>query len=69
RFGDGHLALLLPIRRIPDDILRKIFVSCLPQTQNAAISPREAPILLCGVTSGWRHVALSTPQLWSSLHL
>ncbi|KAJ6561809.1 hypothetical protein B0H19DRAFT_943958 [Mycena capillaripes] len=66
---DAHLALLSPIRRIPDDILREIFVSCLPQTHNAVISPRKAPLLLCDVTSGWRYVALSTPQLWSSLHL
>ncbi|KAJ6561811.1 hypothetical protein B0H19DRAFT_1026608 [Mycena capillaripes] len=66
---DAHSALLSPIRRVPDDVLREIFVASLPETNNAVISSRESPLLLCGVTSGWRQVALSTPWLWSSLHL
>ncbi|KAJ6507813.1 hypothetical protein C8R47DRAFT_1099622 [Mycena vitilis] len=66
---DAHLALLSPIHRLPDDVLCEIFVSSLPHTHNAIISSREAPLLLCHVSSGWRNVALNTPRLWSSLHV
>ncbi|KAJ7679227.1 hypothetical protein DFH06DRAFT_1166064 [Mycena polygramma] len=66
---DAHLALLTPVRHLPDDILREIFMSSLPTTHNAVMASREAPFLLCHVASRWRNIALSTPQLWSSLHL
>ncbi|KAJ7472724.1 hypothetical protein FB451DRAFT_1558891 [Mycena latifolia] len=66
---DAHLALLSPARRLPEDILREIFVASLPSTHNAIMASRESPLLLCQVCSGWRNVALTTPQLWSSLHL
>ncbi|KAJ7168659.1 hypothetical protein C8R46DRAFT_1092268 [Mycena filopes] len=66
---DAHLALLSPVRRLPDDILREIFVSSLPSTHNAIMADREAPLLLCHVSSGWRSIAFTTPRLWSSLHV
>ncbi|KAK7006196.1 hypothetical protein R3P38DRAFT_3037251, partial [Favolaschia claudopus] len=66
---DAHVALLSPIRRIPEDVLRDIFVSSVPRTRNAVLSCSEAPLLLCNVSSGWRNIALSTPRLWSSLHV
>ncbi|KAF7337021.1 hypothetical protein MVEN_02138700 [Mycena venus] len=65
---DAHLALLSPVRHVPDDVLREIFISCLPPTHNATMSSRESP-LLCHVSSRWRNIALSTPRLWSSLHV
>ncbi|KAJ7168662.1 hypothetical protein C8R46DRAFT_1350259 [Mycena filopes] len=66
---DAHLALLSPVRRLPDDILREIFVSSLPSTHNAIMAEREAPLLICHVCSGWRSIAFTTPRLWSSLHV
>ncbi|KAJ7755544.1 hypothetical protein B0H16DRAFT_1521099 [Mycena metata] len=66
---DAHLALLSPVRRLPGDVLREIFVSSLPSTHNAIIADREAPLLLCHVCAGWRSIALTTPRLWSSLHV
>ncbi|KAJ7025770.1 hypothetical protein C8F04DRAFT_1127522 [Mycena alexandri] len=66
---DAHLALLSPVRHLPHDILREIFVSSLPSTHNAIIAGREAPLLLCHVCSGWRSIAFATPRLWSSLHV
>ncbi|KAJ7157649.1 hypothetical protein C8R43DRAFT_997237 [Mycena crocata] len=66
---DAHLALMSPVRRLPEDALREIFISSLPSTHNAIISSREAPLLLCHVCSGWRSIALSTPRLWTSLHI
>ncbi|KAJ7755541.1 hypothetical protein B0H16DRAFT_716960 [Mycena metata] len=66
---DAHLALLSPVRRLPDDILREIFVTSLASTHNAIIASREAPLLLCQVCSDWRKIAFTTPRLWSSLHV
>lgn len=32
-----------------------------------ASCPKEAPLLVCGVSSRWRSIALSTPILWTNL--
>ncbi|KAJ6507692.1 hypothetical protein C8R47DRAFT_1236174 [Mycena vitilis] len=50
---DAHLALLTPVRHLPDEILPEIFVSLLP-----TVASREAPFS-----------SAITPELWSSLHL
>ncbi|KAF7364805.1 hypothetical protein MVEN_00350600 [Mycena venus] len=33
------------------------------------MSAQEAPLLLCRICSSWRTIALSTPRLWSSIHI
>ncbi|KAJ7050022.1 hypothetical protein C8F01DRAFT_1180565 [Mycena amicta] len=66
---DTETALLAPAIRLPPDVLREIFVSCLPATHNAVMSAREAPLLLGRVCSLWREVAWTSPQLWTSLHI
>ncbi|KAJ7274223.1 hypothetical protein C8J57DRAFT_1595210, partial [Mycena rebaudengoi] len=43
---------LSPFRRMPLDIVQKIFLSCLPTDRNAVMS--EAPILLGRICSAWR---------------
>jgi hypothetical protein len=64
-----HTQLLAPFRRYPDDILREIFLACLPYNHNAIMSPEEPPLLLGRVCSRWRSVAYSTPRLWATLHI
>ena len=64
-----HQALMAPIRRLPVDVIREIFINCLPTTHNAVISPEECPILLTRICSGWRNIALSTAVLWASIHV
>ncbi|KAJ7136477.1 hypothetical protein C8R43DRAFT_955703 [Mycena crocata] len=68
-FIDPHLALCSPARRLSDDIVRGILIACLPTTHNAVVSPAAAPLLLCHICSSWRALALSTPQLWATLHI
>ncbi|KAF9462680.1 hypothetical protein BDZ94DRAFT_1260497 [Collybia nuda] len=68
-FIASHEALTAPMRRIPQEILQEIFVSCLPTRHNAVMSDTEAPLLLGRVCSQWRKISLSTPRLWSSMHL
>ncbi|KAJ7165456.1 hypothetical protein C8R43DRAFT_1104111 [Mycena crocata] len=64
-----NCALISPVRRLPDDVLREVFLACLPSHRNAVMSTREAPLLLCRVCSTWRVLALATPPIWASLHL
>lgn len=64
-----HQALMAPIRRLPVDIIQEIFLHCLPTVHDAIISPRECPILLTRICSGWRHIALKTAALWASIHV
>ncbi|KAJ7704175.1 hypothetical protein B0H16DRAFT_1638072 [Mycena metata] len=66
---EAHLALISPARRLPPDLLGEVFVACLPKHRNCAMSATEAPVLLGRVCSSWRTISLSTPRLWSSLHI
>lgn len=58
-----------PFRRLPDDIIREIFLACLDTTRNPTMSCREAPVLLTRISSATRAVALSTPALWAAIHI
>ncbi|KAJ7892812.1 hypothetical protein B0H14DRAFT_3125973 [Mycena olivaceomarginata] len=64
----SHKALISHPRRLPVDILREIFVACLPVDRNAVMSAQEAPLLLGRICSAWRSIVLTTPRLWASLH-
>ncbi|KDQ62007.1 hypothetical protein JAAARDRAFT_123034, partial [Jaapia argillacea MUCL 33604] len=60
------ISLLAPIRRLPPEIISKIFAHTLgPGLVDPLKHP--LPVLLTHVCSYWRHIALSTPTLWSSL--
>ncbi|KAJ6493328.1 hypothetical protein C8R45DRAFT_185855 [Mycena sanguinolenta] len=66
---DAHLALVSPVRRLPDDIMQEIFLAARPAGRNPAIISDEAPLLLCQICKSWRTIALTTPSLWASLHI
>ncbi|KAJ7253536.1 hypothetical protein C8J57DRAFT_1237342 [Mycena rebaudengoi] len=68
-FIDAHLALVSPARRLPDDVVREIFVASLPANRNCAISAQESPLLLCTICQSWRNLAVSTPRMWASIHI
>ncbi|KAF7376843.1 hypothetical protein MSAN_00101800 [Mycena sanguinolenta] len=68
-YVEGHRALISPFRRLPLDIIQELFVACLPTHRNCVMSASEAPVLLGRVCSSWRAISLSTPRLWSSLHV
>ncbi|KAJ7919016.1 hypothetical protein B0H13DRAFT_2187275 [Mycena leptocephala] len=68
-FVDTHLALISPARRLPEDVVAEIFTASLPADRNAIMSGAESPLLLCQVSRAWRTLALSTPRLWTSLHI
>ncbi|KAF6748589.1 hypothetical protein DFP72DRAFT_916369, partial [Ephemerocybe angulata] len=72
RFIEPHLALLAPIRGLPDEILRTIFSHCLPTParfsedpfdNQAYMSATQAPMLLTFICQRWRQIALDCPEL------
>ncbi|KAJ6524699.1 hypothetical protein DFH09DRAFT_1189276 [Mycena vulgaris] len=65
----AHLAMVSPARRLPEDIVRDVFVACLPAHRNPFILSNESPLLLCQICSHWRRLALSTPRLWAAVHV
>ncbi|KAJ6598529.1 hypothetical protein B0H10DRAFT_734392 [Mycena sp. CBHHK59/15] len=67
-FIDAHLALVSPVRRLPDDVVQEIFEASLP-SKYAVMDGAESPLLLCQVCRPWRRLALLTPRLWASLHV
>ncbi|KAJ7646462.1 hypothetical protein FB45DRAFT_890525, partial [Roridomyces roridus] len=67
-YVESHKALLSPVRRLPLDIVQEIFVTCLPD-RNCVMSATEAPMLLGRICSSWRAISLSTPRIWSKLHI
>ncbi|CAK5270549.1 unnamed protein product [Mycena citricolor] len=69
RLVAAHTALLSPIRRLPPDVLREIFLWCLPTSHHPTMSVRHAPLLLGRVCGLWREVALATPRLWARVHI
>ncbi|KAF8894708.1 hypothetical protein BD779DRAFT_1669178 [Infundibulicybe gibba] len=64
----AYETLVSPVRRMPPEVLQNIFVHCLPR-RYPVMHKSEAPVLLTQICSGWRNVALHTPELWSSLHI
>ncbi|RXW24269.1 hypothetical protein EST38_g1575 [Candolleomyces aberdarensis] len=58
-----------PISRLPPELLAEIFLCCLPEGRFPAPCVTAAPLLPAHICKAWRSVALSTPELWSAIHL
>ncbi|KAJ7286464.1 hypothetical protein C8J57DRAFT_1497119 [Mycena rebaudengoi] len=60
-----------PVNRLaltlPSEVVSEIFLHCLPDTDFVPPDPHAAPLLLCRICRQWKHIALATPGLWSSL--
>ncbi|KZP02404.1 hypothetical protein FIBSPDRAFT_1055902 [Athelia psychrophila] len=57
-----------PIERIPPGTLSNIFTAFMPDNPPRA-QDCNSPVALACVCRRWRDIVLSTPQLWTSLHL
>ena len=65
-----HQRLLSRKPHIPPEILSSIFTLCLPDDwEDCGVCARAIPVLLSQVSVYWRYVAVSTPLLWSSMHI
>lgn len=63
---------LHPLRSAPDDILTRIFLTCLDDTiyvtgRKTSLDPRQMPWTLSHVSRRWRSISLAFPRLWSSI--
>lgn len=61
-----------PINRMPPEILSKVFVlaalsDLTPMSDGSTTSSTYFPMVLCHVSSDWRQIAFSTPQIWEHL--
>ncbi|KAJ3496744.1 hypothetical protein NMY22_g19771 [Coprinellus aureogranulatus] len=77
-FIEENAMVLSPIRRVPADVLSRIFFTYLevmdpPQqpfsTHKFGISHRHPSVVLSHVCSRWRSLALRTQQLWADMHI
>ena len=70
-YRDKHKVLVAPVWHIPPEILSYIFVLSLSHRPPNEInrSSLKRSLLLARVNQYWRHVALSTPQLWTTIFL
>lgn len=55
-------------KRLPTEILQQIFLYASAGYDQYLPRPSDPPWLLCGICLSWRHIAISTPDLWKSLH-
>ncbi|KAK0436215.1 hypothetical protein EV421DRAFT_2061245, partial [Armillaria borealis] len=63
--------IVSPIRRIPEDIVREIFLACweTDEERKDSLNGKFAPLVLSKVCREWRSIALSTSRLWSTISL
>ncbi|KAJ7277210.1 hypothetical protein C8J57DRAFT_1713663 [Mycena rebaudengoi] len=57
-----------PVLTLPPEITAEIFVQSLP-SHAVRPHPSRSPLILLRICRTWRILALSTPALWTSLHL
>lgn len=64
---DLHRDQLSPIRKIPPEILRIIFLFWDSERHFLPSPTHVSPNVLTGVCVAWKNIALGTPELWSSI--
>lgn len=60
-------ALRSPIRRMPTEIMAKVFDLCVGDDEIQKPDPLRAPMLLVQVCSAWKELVFSLPCLWRNL--
>ncbi|KJA19035.1 hypothetical protein HYPSUDRAFT_44699 [Hypholoma sublateritium FD-334 SS-4] len=69
---DNHRRVFSPFRNIPEDILREICIAVVADSVPALSSRHQTiplPYVLSQICSGMRHIALTTPIIWASMHV
>lgn len=72
RERDEHITksyrkVLAPVRRIPPEIVADVLIYSSPETSMLPPFRDEPTLQLTHICSGWRKVALRTPQLWTNV--
>lgn len=63
-----HSTVFSPIRRVPTEIVHYIFKPAVQSDSDQYPFPSTL-VSITHVNREWRHLALSTPSLWSKLHI
>lgn len=67
--AEEHGSLLAPVRRLPPELLAKVFMNCLSSESYPSSSTGKKNIMRPSqICRHWRDVALSMPRLWSSIY-
>ncbi len=63
--------IIRPIRKVPEDIVREIFLTLWDTEKEGkdSLNKRFAPLVVSQVCRDWRNIALSMSQLWSTITL
>ncbi|KAF9020879.1 hypothetical protein BDZ89DRAFT_991657, partial [Hymenopellis radicata] len=62
---EHHRLVLNPVRRLPADILREIFLfACARNTKNPSHFYLVPPRFLAGVCRSWNDITVTFPRLW-----
>ncbi|KAH7882758.1 hypothetical protein F5I97DRAFT_1984715 [Phlebopus sp. FC_14] len=62
-------ALMSPVRRMPTDIMAKVFELCVLDQDMPRCDPCRAPLVLGQVCRSWRDLIFALPCLWSALRV
>ncbi|KAJ7187134.1 hypothetical protein C8R46DRAFT_981420, partial [Mycena filopes] len=62
-------ALRDPVGKLPLELSSEIFLHCLPRRSWQKPRAGDAPQLFLNISARWSNIALSTPALWSTIHL
>ncbi|KAJ7210285.1 hypothetical protein C8J57DRAFT_1733637 [Mycena rebaudengoi] len=57
------------VHSLPPDVTSEIFMHSLPSLRSVSPHPSTPPLILLRICRAWRLLALSTPALWTSLHI
>ncbi|KAK7053943.1 hypothetical protein R3P38DRAFT_2853359 [Favolaschia claudopus] len=60
---------IYPVLTLPDEITSLIFVHCVYEDALIPLGPYDVRMKLLRVCRAWRWIAISTPDLWTGLHL
>ncbi|CAA7263137.1 unnamed protein product [Cyclocybe aegerita] len=64
-----HAVLISPIRLVPDDVLREIFLHCLAHPYASTMDAHRPPLLLGRVCSRWRTLLYATSAMWANFNI
>ncbi|KAJ8079642.1 hypothetical protein PM082_011229 [Marasmius tenuissimus] len=65
-----YSSLLSPIRKLPTEILRRIFgFACVTDPNDDEFRGSAVPFHLSGVCGRWRELVLNSPELWANISL
>ncbi|KJA24951.1 hypothetical protein HYPSUDRAFT_135492, partial [Hypholoma sublateritium FD-334 SS-4] len=68
-YAYNHRVMVAPIWYVPPEIISCVFSFCLPRhsLQEITRSSIKSSLLVAAVDRNWRNIALSTPQLWTTM--